>query len=105
MSEATVAVKALASAIRLDQKLEFLEPRIGFKDEAGVALAEALMVNKILREIDLRNCKATLGVQPYEAFSAMLRVNTSLVLLLHMKPLTQMKCFVILGSRCVLSRD
>jgi hypothetical protein len=61
----------------------------GFTDEAGVALAEALTVNKSLLMLNLsgpvdgshnaRN-KATLGAQSYEAFAAMLRVNTSLVL-------------------------
>jgi hypothetical protein len=59
----------------------------GFTDEAGVALAVALTVNKTLRTVVLtdfarprhqaRN-KASLGVQAYEVFSAMLRVNTSL---------------------------
>jgi hypothetical protein len=53
-----------------------------------VALAEALTVNKTLREITL-NAKTflthqlptgTLGVPAYDAFSAMLRINTSLVL-------------------------
>jgi hypothetical protein len=79
-SEATEAVKALASAIRLDRTLEHLtlEMQDVFTDEAGVALAEALTVNKHLRTIEL--LQATLGVRAYEAFSAMLRVNTSLVL-------------------------
>jgi hypothetical protein len=45
-----------------------------------VALAEALTVNRTLRKIDLRHCQATLGAQAYDAFSAMLRVNTSLAL-------------------------
>jgi hypothetical protein len=45
-----------------------------------VALAKALTVNKTLRKIDLHHCEATLGAQAYEAFSAMLRVNTNLVL-------------------------
>jgi hypothetical protein len=76
------AVKAVASAIRLDQKLTHLTLRMGdgFTDEAGVALAEALMVNTTLRKIDLSHRTATLGVPAYEAFSAMLRINTSLVL-------------------------
>jgi hypothetical protein len=61
----------------------------GFTDEAGVALAEALTTNKnfrMLRLIDIFyavnpvHTKACLGAQAYEAFSAMLRVNTSLVL-------------------------
>jgi hypothetical protein len=81
--ETTEAVKAVASAIRFDQKLEFLYLGMGVSDEAGVALAEALTVNKTLRTIDLRHCEATLGAQVYEAFSAMLRINTSLVLKLH----------------------
>jgi hypothetical protein len=95
-SEATEAVKAVARAILLDQHLEHLTLKMenGFTDEAGVALAEALLtVNKTLRKITLsvdffidyfddpRPHKTdTLGVQAYEAFSAMLRVNTSLVL-------------------------
>jgi hypothetical protein len=83
MSETTdEAVKAVASAIRLDQKLECLHLRMYFSDEAGVALAEALMVNKTLRNTNLRYCKATLGAQAYEAFSAMLRINTSIVITL-----------------------
>jgi hypothetical protein len=62
----------------------------GFTDEAGVALAEALTVNKTLREIQLCAYDVftgtplpnpdSLGAQAYETFSAMLRVNTSLVL-------------------------
>jgi hypothetical protein len=90
-SDATEAVKAVASAIRLDRNLEHLLLQMdnGFTTEAGVALAEALAVNKTLRKIDLsdtahggRNVhnRATLGTQAYEALSAMLRVNTSLVL-------------------------
>jgi hypothetical protein len=51
----------------------------GFTDEAGVALAEALTVNKTLRMI-ITLSEGTLGNQTYEAFSAMLRVNTSIVL-------------------------
>jgi hypothetical protein len=43
-----------------------------------VALAEALTVNSSLRMITLT--EARLGAQVYEAFSDMLRVNTSLVL-------------------------
>jgi hypothetical protein len=89
-SDATEAVKAVASAIRLDPNLEHLtlEVEEGFTDEAGVALAEALTVNKTLRKITLStdttlyrvHNKAYLGAQAYEAFSAMLRVNTSLSL-------------------------
>jgi hypothetical protein len=91
-SEASEAVKALASAIPLERNLEHLTLRMenGYTDEAGVALAVALTVNKTLRKIDLftnaydsglamRNADS-LGVQSYEAFSAMLRVNTCLVL-------------------------
>jgi hypothetical protein len=92
-SEAAEAVKAVASAIRLDRNIEFLYLQMenGFTDEAGVALAEALTVNKTLRMLDLsgtvpggsrtnvRN-PVSLGTQSYEAFSAMLLVNTSLVL-------------------------
>jgi hypothetical protein len=93
-SETTEAVQALASAIQLDRNLEHLELKLesGFTDEAGVALAEALTVNKTLRSIALstflhpnhpvRN-KATFGAVAFEAFSAMLRVNTSLVLATH----------------------
>jgi hypothetical protein len=92
ISEATEAVKAVASAIQLDQNLEHLTLVVenGFTDEMGVALAEALTVNTTLRNfhlsaapvLDLRNVqnKATLGVQAYKAMTAMLRVNTSLVL-------------------------
>jgi hypothetical protein len=64
----------------------------GFTDEAGMALAETLTVNKTLRKIDLsasvcshrkvRN-KATLGTHSYEAFAAMLRDNVNLVLKLR----------------------
>ena len=90
----TEAVKAIASAIRLDHNLKSLALHIwnDFTDEAGVALAEALTVNKTLRSIALstflhpnhpvRN-KATFGAVAFEAFSAMLRVNTSLVLATH----------------------
>jgi hypothetical protein len=61
----------------------------GFTDEAGMALVEALTVNKTLLTINLSTFvrpgqkmqhAATLGAPAYEAFSAMLRVNTSLVL-------------------------
>jgi hypothetical protein len=55
----------------------------GFTDEAGLALAEALAVNKNLRKIVLYADTFThtaFGVQVYEAFSAMLRVNTSVIL-------------------------
>jgi hypothetical protein len=85
-------VKAVASALRTDHNLESLVLRMenGFTDEAGVALAEALTVNKTLRKINL-NAEPTfpdeplpntdeLGVPAYKAFSAMLRGNTSLKL-------------------------
>jgi hypothetical protein len=90
-SGATEAVKAVASAIREDRHLEQLTLKMenGFTDEGGVALAEALTVNKTLRKVKLaismrttfrvRN-KAHLGVHAYEAICAMLRVNTNLFL-------------------------
>jgi hypothetical protein len=79
-SEVTEAVQALASAIQLDCNLEHLALDMEnlLTDEAGAALAEALTVNTSLRMITL--AEATLGAQVYEAFSKMLRVNTSLVL-------------------------
>jgi hypothetical protein len=79
-SEATEAVKAVASAIKLDQTLEHLTLVMQdvFTDEAGMVLAEALTVNKHLRTIGLSG--STFRVQAYKAFSAMLRVNTSLIL-------------------------
>jgi hypothetical protein len=88
-SEATKAVKAIASAIRWDHNLVGLTLKMenGFTDEAGVALAEALTDNKTLftvvltdnaRLSDHTRNKAHLGAQAYEAFSAMLRVNTNL---------------------------
>jgi hypothetical protein len=62
----------------------------GITDEAGVNLAGGLAVNKTLRRVILtdpclaRNIavrnKVSLGAQVYEAFSTMLRVNTSLTL-------------------------
>jgi hypothetical protein len=90
-SETTEAIKAVASAIRWDRYLEVLVLQMedGYTDEAGVALAEALTTNKklrLLRLVDILNdlnpihTKACLGAQAYEAFSAMLRVNTSLFL-------------------------
>jgi hypothetical protein len=96
-SEATVAVKAIASAIRRDRNLLGLRLQIqnGFTDEAAVALAEALTVNKTLQDIELVDLivrpgnqvrsKDNLGARAYEAFSAMLRVNTSLNV--HLPPL------------------
>jgi hypothetical protein len=89
--EATEAVKAIANAIRQNHNLKCLELRMesGFTDDAGVALAEALAGNKTLRAIKLGDIvradhrvhnKDTLGAQAYKAFSAMLRVNTSLIL-------------------------
>jgi hypothetical protein len=87
-SESTEAVKAIASAIRLDRTLEDLTLRMrnDFNDEAGVVLAEALTVNTTLREVSLSiaanylHMKTEFGAPIYDAFSAMLRVNTSLVL-------------------------
>jgi hypothetical protein len=82
-SKNTEAVKAIASAIRLDRNLEHLtliamNDSTDEADEAAVALAEALTVNENLRILTLS--EATLGAQAYDAFSAMMRVNTSLVL-------------------------
>jgi hypothetical protein len=58
----------------------------GITDKAGVNLAEALTVNKTLRWVgiprtivDVRT-RANLGARAYEAFSAMLRLKTSLTL-------------------------
>jgi hypothetical protein len=90
-SEATKAVKAIASAIRRDHIMKRLDLEVenGFTDEAGVALAKALTVNKTLREIKMTDVartsdqarkKAHLGAQAYEAFSAMLRANTRLLI-------------------------
>jgi hypothetical protein len=86
--EDTKAVKAVASAIQMDHNLTTLYLRMdnGFTDEAGMALAEALTVNKTLREITLSDTegdrivrnKAALGARSYQAFAAMLRVNTNL---------------------------
>jgi hypothetical protein len=96
-SEATKAVKVLADAIREDHDLDghnlidlTLQMEDGFTDEVGVALAEALTTNKFLHTITLDDTpcgpplrryvhnKAALGVSAYEAFGAMLRVNTDL---------------------------
>ena len=79
-SKGTEAVKAIASAIRLDRNLKYLylETENVFTDEAGVALAAALTANTTLRNIFLS--ELPWGTQVYEAFSAMLRVNTSVVL-------------------------
>jgi hypothetical protein len=88
-SEDTEAVKAVASATRSNPPLEHLtlEMETGFTDEVGVALAEALTFNKTLCCITLSDDSVfnrpptkfeTLGVPAYEAFSAMLRVNTSI---------------------------
>jgi hypothetical protein len=83
-SEATEAVKAVASAIRLDRNLEHLHllTQSGFTDEAGVALAEALTVNTTLRQVKFSAAshQTTFGAQSYEAFAAMLRVNANLIL-------------------------
>jgi hypothetical protein len=89
----TEAVKAVASAIPEDYHLESLTLKMedGFTDEAGVALAEALEINKdllllvlddsLFASIHVRT-KASLGAQAYEAFGTMLRVNTSIKLTL-----------------------
>jgi hypothetical protein len=88
-AEATEAIEAIASAIRRDRNLLGLRLQMenGFTDEAGMALAGALAVNKTLKKVILVDIvctnrqvpnKATLGVRAYEAFSDMLRVNTSL---------------------------
>jgi hypothetical protein len=90
-SKDTEAVKAIASAIRLDCNLESLELHMqkNITDEAGVALAEALTVNQALREITLSfepmfggqvQDTDAMSAPAYNAFSAMLRVNTNLVL-------------------------
>jgi hypothetical protein len=90
-SEDTEAVKSLASAIRLDCNLERLKLGIKyFTDEAAMALAEALTVNKTLRKITVSVDNASgvrqvldadvLSALAYDAFSTMLQVNTSLVL-------------------------
>jgi hypothetical protein len=90
-SKTSEAVEAVASAIREDRHLEFLELGVedGFTDEAGVALAEALTTNKTLLKLLLNDnlfasasvhTKAYMGTQAYEAFGAMLRVNTSIEL-------------------------
>jgi hypothetical protein len=53
--EATKAVNAVARMIRWDRHLEPHELHIedGFTDEAGVALAEALPINKTIRRLRL----------------------------------------------------
>jgi hypothetical protein len=90
-SEATKALKALATAIRMDRNLTYLDlqMQVGFSDEAGVALAEALTVNKTLCKIKLSDVnlspfptpnKLSMYAPAYEAFSAMLRINTSIIL-------------------------
>jgi hypothetical protein len=84
-SEASEAVQAVLGAIQVDSNLEHLafEMGYGFTNEAGVALAEVLTVNRTLRVISL-NAESSfvydeLGAPAYEAFSAMLRVNTKLL--------------------------
>jgi hypothetical protein len=90
-SEATEAVKAVASAIREDHHLELLMLGMedGFTDGAGVALAEALTTNNTLRRLLLVDnmfasargyAKASLGARAYGAFGTMLRANNSLML-------------------------
>jgi hypothetical protein len=93
-SEATraEALKAVVSAIRWDRNLDQLSlgMETGVTDEVGVALAEALTFNRTLRRITLSNntvldqarhiATGTFGVPAYEALTAMLRVNTNLVI-------------------------
>jgi hypothetical protein len=89
-SETTEAVEAIASAIQLDRNLESINLQLltsDFEDEAAVALAEALTVNKTLHKITLYLHHTSLAQDvdvlnaiAYDAFSAMLRVNTGLVL-------------------------
>jgi hypothetical protein len=91
LSSSSEAIKAIASAIRLDRNLESLRllTMNDFTHEAGVALAEALTVNKTLHKISL-SLEPAFGGQvqdademsapTYEAFSTMLRINTSLIL-------------------------
>jgi hypothetical protein len=78
-SEATEGIKAIARAIQLDCNLEHLTLGMDFTNEAGVALADALTVNTTLRIIKLSS-RVALNAHSYDAFSAMLRVNTSLIL-------------------------
>jgi hypothetical protein len=89
-SEDTEVAKAIASAIRLDRNLESLAMHMNndFTDESGVVLAEALTVNESLRRVTLSVDRKrpsrrvqdpdTLSALTYEAFCAMLRVNTSI---------------------------
>jgi hypothetical protein len=53
--EATEAAQAVASVIQLDRNLKTLSLRMGnvFTEKAGMALADALTVNKSLRKIVL----------------------------------------------------
>jgi hypothetical protein len=81
-SEAIEAVKAVhvASTIQMDHNLESLSLQLedGFSDEAGVALAEALKVNTIMRKMMLNanpvmarrneDSKVTLGTRSYKGF-------------------------------------
>jgi hypothetical protein len=114
VSVGTEAVKAIASAIRCDCNLKYLtlEMENCFTDEAGVALAKALTVNRSLRKITLSadtnnyESKATFGAHVYGGFSAMLRINTSLVLKLPpFGSLDKMKGSSILMTRCVLNNN
>jgi hypothetical protein len=79
--DGTEAVKATASAIRWDQNLKHLRLDMdnGFTDKAGVALAKPLTFNKTLCNITLSD-QHLVPAAVYDAFSAMMRVNTSLVL-------------------------
>jgi hypothetical protein len=87
-SEANEASKAVASGGSPFGIPWAKHKKGGFTDEAGVDLAEALTINKTLHAISLTDrlfsypvyAKASLGAQAYEAFRAMLRVNTSIEL-------------------------
>jgi hypothetical protein len=85
---ASRCVSAAAGFDEIPQVMgSYFEHMPSYINEAGVALADALAVNETLRTITLsatavvtahRNepTIATLGARSYEAYSAMLRVNT-----------------------------
>jgi hypothetical protein len=77
--DAPEAVKAVASAIRLDQKLDHLRLEVedGFTDEAGAALSEGLAVNTNLCKIILSSimCITELRWVPPPSTHSVLRVN------------------------------
>ncbi len=107
-SEATEAVKALASAIQLDRNLERLNLEVVVKgptEDAFLALAEALTVNTTLRTFSLSG--TVHGFQSYEAVAKMLRGNTSLVLEvpLFYRGDAGGKGILILFVRCAWSSD